>query len=228
MALVGVVSGVPSVTCLPLGVGGGAHGPGYRPGVRGGRPGRAGRKLASVPWLPGPGRTAGRPPGSWPRCAYARPEPVEALTFSAAAMAVGIVVTFLPLAVAGRDRRRRASLWYSPYGYRRPLAGRRCRRPARAAVPLLGPGVLVAAAGLAMLSLTAVPALVIVGATVFGAGFGVTRTPSLTIMYDRVPESGYSAVGALWNLAYDDAVGVESAASSACWPSGPATRGLRH
>ena len=76
---------------------------------------------------------------------------------------------------------------------------------------LLGPGVLVAAAGLALLGLTAVPALVIAGAAVFGAGFGVTQNASLTIMYDRVPESGYSAVSALWNLAYDGGMGVGAA-----------------
>ena len=73
------------------------------------------------------------------------------------------------------------------------------------------PGVLVAAAGLAMLSLTAVPALVIAGAAVFGAGFGVTQNASLTIMYNQVSESGYSAVGALWNLAYDGGMGLGAA-----------------
>jgi predicted MFS family arabinose efflux permease len=31
-------------------------------------------------------------------------------------------------------------------------------------------------------------------------------------MYDRVPESGYSAVSALWNLAYDGGMGLGAAA----------------
>ena len=73
------------------------------------------------------------------------------------------------------------------------------------------PGVLVAAAGLAALSVTGVPALVVAGAAVFGAGFGVTQNASLTIMYNQVSESGYSAVGALWNLAYDGGMGVGAA-----------------
>jgi len=50
-----------------------------------------------------------------------------------------------------------------------------------------------------------------VGAAAFGAGFGVTQNASLTVMYDRVPESGYSAVSALWNLAYDGGMGVGAA-----------------
>src|SRR5580704_4155859 len=166
LALVGVVSGVPSVACLPLGVWLAAH-VGYRPVfVAGG----------------------------------------------AAAMAVGIVVTFLPLALARTSADVAAlALLVQPATAigGRWLAGRYGDR--RGPALLLAPGLLVAAAGLAALSLTAVPALVIAGAAVFGAGFGVTQNASLTMMYDRAPESGYSAVGALWNLAYDGGMGVGAA-----------------
>jgi hypothetical protein len=48
-------------------------------------------------------------------------------------------------------------------------------RPGRAAGPSTGI--------LAALSLIAVPAVVVAGAAVFGAGFGVTQNASLTIMY---------------------------------------------
>ena len=51
----------------------------------------------------------------------------------------------------------------------------------------------------------------IAGATLFGAGFGITQNASQTVMYDRVPESGYSAVSALWNLAYDGGMGLGAA-----------------
>jgi|HubBroStandDraft_4_1064222.scaffolds.fasta_scaffold38943_2 predicted MFS family arabinose efflux permease len=209
LALVGVVSGVPSVTCLPLGVWLAAH-VGYRPVfVAGGVAALAG--LASVPWLPRSGRAAGPSTGivaALRMPALNRP----ALTFSAAAMAVGIVVTFLPLAVArtATDVAALALLVQPATAIGgRWLAGRYGDRHGPAV--LLGPGVLVAAAGLALLGLTAVPALVIAGAAVFGAGFGVTQNASLTIMYDRVPESGYSAVSALWNLAYDGGMGVGAA-----------------
>ena len=208
LALVGVVSGVPSVACLPLGVWLAAH-VGYRPVfVAGGVAALAG--LASVPWLPRSGRAAGPSTGILAALrtpALNRP----ALTFSAAAMAVGIVVTFLPLAVADPADVAALALLVQPAAAigGRWLAGRYGDR--RGPAVLLAPGVLVAAAGLATLSLTAVPALVIAGAAVFGAGFGVTQNASLTIMYDRVPESGYSAVSALWNLAYDGGMGVGAA-----------------
>ena len=209
LALVGVVSGVPSVACLPLGVWLATH-VGYGPVfVAGGVAALAG--LASVPWLPRSGRAAGPSTGiltALRQPALNRP----ALTFSVAAMAVGIVVTFLPLAVARTSADVAVlALLVQPAAAigGRWLAGRYGDR--RGPAVLLAPGVLVAAAGLAALSLTAVPALVIAGAAVFGAGFGVTQNASLTIMYDRVPESGYSAVSALWNLAYDGGMGVGAA-----------------
>ena len=164
LGLVGLVSGVPSVTCLPLGVWLVAH-VGYRPVfVAGGLAALAG--LASVPWLPRPGRAAGPSTGILAALrtpALNRP----ALTFSAAAMAVGIVVTFLPLAMAKTSADVAAlALLVQPATAiaGRWLAGRYGDR--RGPAVLLAPGVLVAAAGLAALSLTAVPALVIAGAAV--------------------------------------------------------------
>jgi predicted MFS family arabinose efflux permease len=218
LAVVGVVSGVPSVTCLPLGVWLAAH-VGYRAVfVAGGVAALAG--LASVPWLPGSGRAAG---GSTGILAALRSPALNrpAVTFSAAAMAVGIIVTFLPLAVsrpaaaAGQasnatDVAALALLVQPAMAIGgRWLAGRYGDR--RGPAVLLAPGVLLAAAGVLLLSLAAVPAAVIAGAAVFGAGFGVAQNASLTLMYDRVPESGYSAVGALWNLAYDGGMGLGAA-----------------
>ncbi len=209
LALVGVVSGVPSVACLPLGVWLAAH-VGYRPVfLAGALAALAG--LASVPWLPGSGPVADRSAGIWAALrtpALTRP----ALRFSAVTMAVGIVVTFLPLATSrtAADVAALALLVQPATAIGgRWLAGRYGDR--RGPAVLLAPGVLIAAAGMATLSLTAVPALVITGAAVFGAGFGVAQNASLTLMYDRVPASGYSAVSALWNLAYDGGMGVGAA-----------------
>ena len=209
LALVGVVSGIPSVACLPLGVWLAAH-VGYRPVfLAGGVAALA--ALASVPALPRSGRPAGPSAGILAALrtpALNRP----AATFSAAAMAVGILVTFLPLAVARTATGVAAlALLAQPATAigGRWLAGRYGDRHGPAV--LLAPGVLLAAAGMLTLSLTAVPVAVIAGAAVFGAGFGVTQNASLTLMYDRVPESGYGAVGALWNLAYDGGMGLGAA-----------------
>jgi predicted MFS family arabinose efflux permease len=250
LALIGLVSGVPSVAALPLGVWLAGHA-GYRPGfVAGGLAALAG--LASVPWLP---RSAGQSPGSGgqsPRSAGQSPgsggqspgsvdraagwwglgEPAErpagivatvsnpallwpAVTFSATTMAVGIIVTYLPLAAqahatAGPDIAALA-LFSEPAAAigGRWLAGRYGDR--RGSARLLGPGVLIAAAGMLALSLAAIPAVMLAGATLFGLGFGVTQNASQTLMYDRVPESGYGVVSAVWNLAYDGGMGLGAA-----------------
>jgi predicted MFS family arabinose efflux permease len=60
----------------------------------------------------------------------------------------------------------------------------------------------------ASLAATSSPALVIGGAAVFGAGFGVLQNASLALMYARTTRSGYNAVSAIWNAAYDAGMGA--------------------
>jgi predicted MFS family arabinose efflux permease len=235
LALAGVVAGVPSVACLPLGIWLAGH-VGYRPVfLAGGAAALAG--LASVPWLP-PGlarserharqesaqESAGPVAGilaGFRSPALMRP----ALTFAAVTMGIGIVVTFLPLALPRATGVAALALLIQPATAigGRWVAGRYGDRHGSAV--LLAPGVLVAAAGLATLSVTAVPAAVIAGAAVFGVGVGVTQNTSQTLMYGRVPESGYSTAGAIWNLAYDGGMGLGAAwfglaAAHAGYPAG--------
>jgi MFS family permease len=135
-----------------------------------------------------------------------------AATFSATTMAVGIIVTFLPLAVTRTpgDVATLALLLQPATAIAgRWLAGRYGDR--RGSAALLAPGVLVAAAGMLTLGLAAIPAAVIAGAAVFGLGFGVTQNVTQTLMYDRVAESAYGAVSAMWNLAYDGGMGLGAA-----------------
>ena len=217
LALVGVVSGIPAVVALPLGVWLAGQ-VGYRPVfAAAGLAALAG--LASIPWLPGSRRPVGgsadRDPKSDGIVATLR-NPVlagPAVTFSATTMAVGIIVTFLPLAVNRPEANVAAlALLLQPAAAMagRWLAGRYGDR--RGSAALLVPGVLTAAAGMLTLSLTAgIPAAVIAGAAVFGLGFGVTQNATQTLMYDRVAESGYGAVSAMWNLAYDGGMGLGAA-----------------
>ena len=221
LALVGLVSGVPSVAALPLGVWLAGH-LGYRPVfAAGGLAALAG--LASLPWLPNAWGTSTRADGML--AALRNPALIRpAALFSATTMAVGIIVTFLPLAVTHADANVAAlALLVQPAAAiaGRWLAGRRGDRHSnqhgagpgekRGSAALLVPGVLTAAAGVLALSLTAAPAAVIAGAAVFGLGFGVTQNVTQTVMYARVPESAYGASSALWNLASDGGMGLGAA-----------------
>jgi len=214
LALVGVVACVPATVALPLGVWLAEH-------VGFGAVFVAGAvaslvALAVVPCLPDlarPDRAAGgrrhadgvfaglRNPG------LARP----AAVFATTAMAAGIVVTFLPLAAAGvsggvvalglfvQSATMTGARW---------LAGRYGDR--HGAARLVGPGLLASAAGILVLAVAAVagPVAVVAGAALFGIGFGVSQNATLTLMYQRVPATGYGTVSALWNTAYDAGMGV--------------------
>ena len=50
--------------------------------------------------------------------------------------------------------------------------------------------------------------MVVAGAAVFGAGFGVLQNATLTVMYAQVPTEEYSTVSAIWNGAYDLGMGA--------------------
>ena len=171
--------------------------------------------IASLSWLPNTRSITTRADGML--AALRNPALIRpAALFSATTMAVGIIVTFLPLAVTRADANAAAlALLVQPAAAiaGRWLAGRHGDRPSgrQRSSALLVPGVLAAAAGVLVLSLTAVPAAVIAGAAVFGLGFGVCQNVTQTVMYDRVPESAYGAFSALWNLAYDGGMGLGAA-----------------
>ncbi len=209
LGLYGVVVGVPSVVALALGVWLTAH-VGYPPVfVAGGV-----ASLACLVVVPGfPGRTpeieqsVGVLAGLR-MTALVRP----VIVFSATAMAAGVIVTFLPLAVPGASgnlaavallvQAAAATLtrwWAGRYGDRHGSAR------------LLMPGVLTAAIGMFFLILHTNPTAVIVGLVLFGAGFGVAQNASLALMFDRVSSSGYGTVSALWNLGYDAGLGLGAA-----------------
>jgi predicted MFS family arabinose efflux permease len=206
LGLFGIVVGVPGVAALPLGVWLVAEA-GYPavftagavaalaglvvvPGL----PGRAPRREAPVGVLAGM-RT---PALAWPAAAFA-----------VTAMAAGVVVTFLPLAVAGGSGGLAAVALFvqaAASTATRWWGGRHGDRHGPAV--LLVPGVVASAAGMATLVLVDRPPAVLAGMVLFGCGFGVIQIASMTVMLGRVAPSGFGTVSAIWNLAYDLGIGA--------------------
>ena len=209
LGLYGVVSNVPAVAMLPLGA--------WLVGEIGFTPVFVLGALSSLamvvvlPWLPGRGFDGEHHDGVV--AGLRTPSIVRpALVFAATTVAGGIVVTFLPLAATGNAGglaatallaqavAATASRWW---------AGRLSDRlgPGR----LLLPGLLAAAAGVA-LAVVVTPFTLIAGMILFGAGFGIVQSASLSAMLTRVPGSGFTAVGAIWSIAYDAGWGLGSTA----------------
>jgi len=141
------------------------------------------------------------------------------LIFAATTVSAGVVVAFLPLAGGAAGRSAAAGLFAQAVtaALGRWWGGRLGDRHGHAS--LLVPGLLLSAAGLALVStagLTSTGAwLPVTAMAIFGAGFGIIQNATFAMMIDRVPASGYGAASALWNLAYDAGYGA-----------GPAVLGL--
>jgi predicted MFS family arabinose efflux permease len=215
LALAGIVSGVPSLLGLPLGVWL-ANRVGYGPVCD-----AAGlAALAAVAAVPGlPGRSpAGRKESGVGVVAGLRTGALVRPTavFTATALGAGVIVTFLPAAVpASRAGLVAVALFVQPAAatVARWFAGRAGDR--RGPAGLVLPGLLACAAGLAVTALTGSAAAVLAGTALFGAGFGVAQNATLTLMYSRVSATGYGTVSALWNLAYDAGMGLGAAGCGA-------------
>jgi predicted MFS family arabinose efflux permease len=201
LALVGLVSGVSSVLALPLGMwAAGRWGFGIVFVLTAAAPLAA---LVTLPALPRHDAPADRRHATM-RGLRNRQLMRPAMIFATCTSAAGVLVTFLPLAVG------RPASWVAPVALfvqpavataARCFAGRFGDR--RGQSTLLVPGVILSIAGMAALAAVGSPATVVAGAAVFGAGFGILQNTTLTLMYARVPASGYSTVSAIWNAAYD-------------------------
>jgi predicted MFS family arabinose efflux permease len=213
LGLYGLVVGVPAVVALPLGVWLAGQ-VGY-PLVFVAGTGAVLAGLLLVGGLPGRQAEAEEPVGvlaGLRNAALLRP----ATVFAATTMACGVVVSFLPVAVTGSTGGSAAALaalallaqaaaatltrwWAGRLGDRHGSAG------------MLVPGLVASAAGILALVLIDSPVAVVGGMVLFGAGFGVTQNATLSLMFDRVPASGYGAASALWNLSYDAGLGIGAA-----------------
>ena len=203
LALVGLVGGVPGMLALPAGVWVAARW-GYAP-VFVVTTMATLLAMLSVPGLPRPAASA--EPGDYQRVLTGlrnRALTRLATIFATSTAAVGVLVTFLPLATTDQPAWvATAALLAQPAASTaaRCVAGRLGDRRGHAF--LLAPGVLLAATGMACLAATGTPPAVIGGALVFGIGFGVLQNATLVLMYARVPAGGEGTVSAIWNASYD-------------------------
>jgi predicted MFS family arabinose efflux permease len=207
LALTGIVSGVPALVGLPLGVWVADRGGTGQVFVA--TAAAALLAVAAVPGLPDY-RAAGREAAHGVLPMLRSPDLIRpAALFSASTMAAGVLVTFLPLATTGKSAAiATIALFAQPAAatLARLGAGRVGDRYGHAR--LLRPGILMSAAGMAALAATGRPVLVIGGAAVFGAGFGLLQNATLALMYARTARGGYNAVSAIWNAAYDAGMGA--------------------
>jgi MFS family permease len=206
LAIAGFVSGVPALTALPLGVWGATHW-GFAPvfGLT------AGASLLGLLTLPAvPTRTPEQTRGHGVLAGARDARLIRlALVFAASTLAVGVLVTFLPLAVGVASAGAAATALFvhsTSSTAARWAVGRLGDRRGHAC--LLTPSVILSAVGTAMIAATHVPALVVSGAAVSGLGFGMLQNASLALMYAGAAKSEYGAVSAIWNAAYDAGMGV--------------------
>lgn len=225
LALVGVVGGVPGLIALPAGVWAAAQW-GYPP-VFVVTTVATLLALLSVPGLPGRVASGGPVESAHGVVAGLR-NPLltrPATVFAAAAIGVGVLVTFLPLAMIDQPVWVAAAALLAQSAaatVARLVAGRLGDRhgPAR----FLTPGLILAAAGMAAFALGGPPAVVIGGALAFGLGFGALQNATLTLMFARGPAGSEGAVSAIWNAAYDlgmaaGALGAGLVVASAGYPA---------
>lgn len=219
IGLVGMVSGVPALVALPAGVWLATH-YGFAPVFVGTAvaallalcvmPAMPGRDVSTSASVSAAGGRSGRSGRSGVVAGLREPGLLRpAVVFSASTMAAGVLVTFLPLAVTGRSAGVAAiALLVQPASATlvRWLAGRVGDRLGN--TRLLAPGLVLSAAGVAGIAATHTAALVVGGAAAFGVGFGLLQNATLTLMYARVPRTGYSTVSAIWNAAYDGGMGL--------------------
>ncbi len=206
LGIYGMVANVPSILGLPLGVWLAAHAGYPTVFIVAGLAALVG--LLAVPGLPGLEAAKEKPIGvlaGFRMPALARP----AVVFSATTMAAGVVVTFIPLAAINASENVVAMallVQAATSTFTRWWAGHLGDR--HGAAMLLIPGLLLATCGMFALIFVATTPAIMIGMVLFGTGYGITQNASLSLMFERVSPSGYDAVSAVWNVAYDAGIGI--------------------
>lgn len=210
LGLYGAISSLPAIVALPLGVWL-ANMFGYTPVfIAGAAAALSG--LVAIFALPS---RADVPPAGLGILAGLRSSALmrPAVIFLTVAMAAGIITTFLPIAFlegAGGFAALALLAQAVTTTLARWLAGRLGDRHGQDRLVI--PALVASGLGVMALVLADNSALVLTGMLVFGAGFGTLQNASLSLMFERVPKSGYDTASALWNLAYDAGYGIGAVA----------------
>jgi len=166
--------------------------------------------LGMIPWIrfAAPARKEGEESGAGFFAGLGRgPLRRIFILFAATTMAAGVVLTFLPLAVTESGVFSAASAllvfgitttasrwWAGRFGDRNDPR------------LLLAPGLIACAIGMVCLPLGGV--ILLFGAVLFGAGFGLLQNATLIMMMGRVSKSEYGLGSTLWNAAFDAGTGI--------------------
>lgn len=131
------------------------------------------------------------------------------IIFSLSTLAMGILVTYLALAVPD-DSRSIAAMGLFVQAACTTLArwgaGRLGDRIG--SHRLLAPSMLLTATGMVCLVLTGQPVAVLAGMALFGIGLGGAQNASLSMMFERAQHDRVAQVSVIWNLAYDAGMGI--------------------
>lgn len=131
------------------------------------------------------------------------------IVFGMSTLAVGILITYLALAVPD-DMQGIAAIGL--------LIQAACSSASRwpsgrlgdriGSQRLLAPSILLAAIGMLGVVATHNPALLLIGMAMFGLGLGGAQNSSLAVMFDRAAPGRDAQVSVVWNLAYDAGMGI--------------------
>lgn len=127
-----------------------------------------------------------------------------AIVFTVTALASGLLITYLPLDFDPTIAAVGLFVMGVATTSARWVAGRFADR--RDAWLLLVPAVALGVVGL--LIVLFVPPVVILGALLFGAAFGTLQNASIHLMFDATGPSGFGAISAIWNIAFDLGLGL--------------------
>jgi len=208
----GLAAGLPSVVCLPLGVWA-AQQVGFAPVFVAATL----LCLAAVPLTVAMSEHRGgsdetEPASTGHGRAALRPLAAPWLLLLAAAIALGGIATFLPLALEAPGTTSVALLTLSTCmilgrwgaGAISDLVGAGRILPASVAAGAAGMGGLAVAAG----SPATASVLAPVAAAVYGLGFGAVQNDTLVVMLRRAGAKGHGLASTVWNIAYDAGTGV--------------------